>query len=205
MSDIISQLTELFMQFPGIGPRQARRFVYFLLRQDSIYIKTLLEQIKELRESVNECKSCFRFFLSKGFELENRKSTCELCSDIHADKSILLIIEKDVDLENVRKTGKFRGQYFVLGGLLPILEKQPESRIRINELRRRLEKDKDIKEVILALSANPMGDNTIDYLRLEISKYLNIIISTLGRGLSTGTELEYSDSSTLSHALENRR
>ena len=72
-------------------------------------------------------------------------------------------------------------------------------------MRQRLVEDKNIKEVILALSANPVGDNTLDYLRNEISKFKNLRISTLGRGLSTGTELEYSDAATLSHALENRK
>ena len=196
MSDVIAKLTELFMQFPGIGPRQARRFVYFLLRQDRTYIKNLIENIDELKSEVSECPFCFRYYIGKA---------CSLCADESSDKKILLVVEKDTDLENVRKTGKYMGQYFVLGGLLPILEKNPESRIRINELRKRLEDDRNIREVILALSANPIGDNTAEYLNIEISKYRNIKVSTLGRGLSTGTELEYSDAATLSAALESRK
>jgi len=196
VSDVIAKLGELFREFPGIGPRQARRFVYFLLRQDASYIKNMLEQITELRESVSECESCFRFYIGK---------VCNLCTDKNVNSSILLVVEKDIDLENVRKTGKFNGKFFVLGGLLPILEKNPESRIRINELRLRLEKDKKIREVILALSVNPVGDNTVEFLKLEISKFKHLKISTLGRGLSTGTELEYSDSATLSAALESRK
>ncbi|MEK7535800.1 MAG: toprim domain-containing protein [Patescibacteria group bacterium] len=198
MSNIIDKLGELFREFPGIGPRQARRFVYFLLRQDSSYVKNLVESVGELRESVSECKSCYRFFIGKS-------ELCQICTDPNSDKSILLVVEKDIDLENVRKTGKYLGQYFVLGGLLPILEKNPESRIRIHELKERLKTDKEIREVILAISTNPIGDNTVDYLRNEILKFRNLDISTLGRGLSTGTELEYSDSTTLSYALENRR
>lgn len=117
----------------------------------------------------------------------------------------MLIVEKDVDLENVRKSGAHKGYYFVLGGLLPILEENPDSRIRIGDLRERLTKDTKIKEVILALTTNSLGDNTSDYLRTEISKLgRRIKISTLGRGLSTGAELEYSDHNTLSHALKNR-
>jgi len=203
MTNVIEKLGELFREFPGIGPRQARRFVYFLLRQDESYIKNLVESVGELRESVRECESCFRFFIPQRSVRLERSDLCDLCADKHADKSVLLIVEKDVDLDNVRKTGKYHGQYFILGGLLPILEKKPESCIRISELRERLKSDKDIREVILAISANPVGDNTVDYLREELSKF-KIKVSVLGRGLSTGTELEYSDSSTLSHAIENR-
>src|SRR3989344_1996912 len=203
MTNIIEKLSELFREFPGIGPRQARRFVYFLLRQDKAYVANLIEHIKEVREGVSECGSCFRFFVVRSDLID--PTLCEFCADPHRNKSVLVVVEKDIDLDNVRKTGKFEGQYFVLGGLLPILEKNPESRIRIQELRQRLVEDKNIKEVILALSANPVGDNTLDYLRNEISKFKNLRISTLGRGLSTGTELEYSDAATLSHALENRK
>ncbi len=196
MTDTISKLTVLFTRFPGIGPRQARRFVYFLLSQDKSYVESLLNQIKELRSGVNQCPECFRYYMSK---------QCELCYDTNAEQSILLIVEKDADLDNIRKTGNYHGRYFVLGGLLPILEEKPETRIRNYELGIRLKKDKKIKEVIIALSANTLGDHTLEFLRLEISKFPNIKISTLGRGLSTGSELEYADGATLSAALESRR
>lgn len=201
MSDIIDKLTEMFMQFPGIGPRQAKRFVYFLLRQDAAYAKALIESIDELREDVTQCKYCFRYYIGKN-------KVCDLCADPNREQDTLLVVEKDIDLENVRKTGKFHGQYFVLGGLLPILEKNPESRIRISELRARLTKDKNLKEVILAISANAIGDNTVEFLQQQIKNLpagRQVKVSTLGRGLSTGTELEYSDSDTLSAALESRK
>ncbi|GAG06601.1 unnamed protein product, partial [marine sediment metagenome] len=67
---------------------------------------------------------------------------------------------------------------------------------------------KEIKEIILAFSATPKSDNTERYIEkiLEpiIQKY-PIKISHLGKGLSTGTELEYSDSETIINALKNRK
>lgn len=120
-----------------------------------------------------------------------------------------MIVSNDVDFENIEKTRFFNGYYFMLGGSVPILEKNPEKRIRQKELLEVVEKrSKDgLKEIIIALNYNPEGENTLTYLS-EILKPLadknNLKISTLGRGLSTGTELEYSDTETIKNALKNR-
>ena len=210
MTNAIEKLAEAFIKFPGIGPRQAKRFVYFLLSQDEGYIKNILSDIKELRTDVSQCDECFRFFVNQRSDLKGSRRSdlgvkCDICIDPHIENDKLLIIEKDADLENIRKTNKYHGHYFVLGGLLPILEKEPESRIRINELRLRIKKMPKLKEVILALSSSSLGENTAEYLHLEISKFGHLEISTLGRGLSTGSELEYADNATLSSALESRK
>jgi recombination protein RecR len=107
----------------------------------------------------------------------------------------------------MRKSGAYHGMYFLLGGLVPIVEKTTKSRVRIEELKKRVKTGKP-KEVILAFSLSPQGDHTESYVRSElagIAKELGIKISTLGRGLSTGTELEYSDTDTLKNALKNRQ
>jgi recombinational DNA repair protein RecR len=97
--------------------------------------------------------------------------------------------------------------FFVLGGLIPILEKNPERRVRLKELQKRLSDESNkIVEIILALSATREGEYTDEFLRKFIVDTLgkSIEIRSLGRGLSTGTELEYSDSETIISALKNR-
>jgi recombination protein RecR len=121
-----------------------------------------------------------------------------------------VIVSRDVDLENIERAHVHNGLYFVLGGSVPILDKNPEERIRTRELmqavKSRAEKNV-LKEIILALNATPEGENTSDYLesilREQTSQHA-IKISHLGRGISTGTELEYSDSETIKNALKNR-
>ena len=136
-------------------------------------------------------------------------SLCDLCSDVGRDKSLLLLVEKDADLDNIRKTGAYQGHYFVLGGSIPILEKNPESRIRTSLLLTRVEAagEQGLSELILALSATPQGDHTSEYLRMllePLAKKYSFSMTTLGRGLSTGTELEYSDDETILEALKHR-
>tara|TARA_Y100000310_G_C20637476_1_gene791984 strand:+ start:678 stop:1082 length:405 start_codon:yes stop_codon:yes gene_type:complete len=132
---------------------------------------------------------------------------CELCFDHARDNSKLLIIEKDSDLTAIQQAGVYNGRYFVLGGIIPILEKEPHTRIRQDELLDRIGKDAVIDEIIIALSVHTEGDYTADYIKKLIKNTLgnrNMKVTVLGRGLSTGTELEYSDSETLKNALKNR-
>jgi len=120
---------------------------------------------------------------------------------------MLMIVPRDVDLEAVEKSGSYNGYYFVLGGVVPILDKEPEKKIRISKLETRIKKDKNIKEIILAMNANNDGENTADFLREKLSTAVQGValdISILGRGLSTGAELEYADPETLKNAFLHR-
>ena len=197
--DDTQKLIELFKEFPGIGPRQAKRFVYFLLNRNPAYANDLVRLISEVRSTVHVCDTCFRFFP------HTRSTTCPTCMDANRDKASLMLVSGDVDYENIEKTGLYNGYYFILGGTVPILEKNPEKRIRQKDLLEIVkEKTKDeLTEIIIALSYNPEGENTLTYLK-EILSPFKVKISTLGRGLSTGTELEYSDSETIKNALKNR-
>lgn len=201
--DTIDKLTEIFKEFPGIGERQARRFVYFLMSRNGDYANNLVKLIGDLKKEISQCTDCFRFFIS------NNSKICDICDEGHSDSSTLMIIEKDSDLESVRKSKIYQGKYFILGGLVPIVEKTTKSRVRIEELKKRITKDKNkIKEIILAFSLSPQGEHTDFYVRSqlkEIAEPNNIKISSLGKGLSTGTELEYSDNDTLKNALKNRQ
>ena len=200
----IDRLSELFSHFPGIGERQAKRFVYFLLLQDQGYLNSLAQTLTEIKKSIGQCSQCFRYFQVNG------KPLCSECAEIKRDDSLLLVVEKDADLESIKKSGSYNGRYFVLGGLVPIVEKSTPRRVRINELKNRItqgKEDKLLKEIILAYSLNPQGEHTDTYVRESLNSLLEnsgIEISSLGRGLSTGTELEYSDKDTIKNALRNR-
>jgi len=202
--DIVEKLTEIFKEFPGIGERQAKRFVYFLMARKPDYAENLSNLILILKKEVNQCKECFRFFIDK-----NKKKVCEICADPNVNSSVLMVVEKDSDLESVKKSGLYHGKYFILGGLVPIVEKNTKKNVRIEELKEKIKNSgKGLKEIILAFSLNPQCDHTDFYIRSQLKNIcepLDIKISSLGRGLSTGTELEYSDNDTLKNALKNRQ
>lgn len=204
--DIIDKLTEIFKEFPGIGERQARRFVYFLMFKNQGYSEDLSRLILELKKDVTQCRECYKFFLAN----KTKTNTCEICSNPNVDTSTLMVVEKDSDLESVNKSGIYNGKYFILGGLVPIVEKSTKSRVRIDELVKRISENSsnNLSEIILAFSLSPQGDHTDLYVREQIKDTAlknKIKISSLGKGLSTGTELEYSDNDTLKNALKNRQ
>ena len=207
--NIVDRLVETFRRFPGIGPRQARRFVYHLLHEGRGSIDYLTTQLRELTSAVAQCGQCFRFYSSNSRGHLQAKD-CDLCQDASRDSSLLMIVEKDADLEAVRQSGTYQGHFFVLGGLIPILEKDPKSKVRLNELltaiTRRAKAD-ELKEIIVALAVNPEGDHTIEFLKQILEEFVSsksLKLTVLGRGLSTGTELEYSDAETIKNALANR-
>ncbi len=201
----IEKLTEIFKDFPGIGPRQAKRFVFHLLTKDEKYLDDISQFIQDIKKEVEICENCFRFFQKR-----NGEKICPICNDNFREKETLMIVSRDVDFENIEKTKSFNGYYFILGGTIGILEKNPEKKIREKELFLILDKKikGGLKEIIFALDYNPEGENTIDYLKnklKDICQKNKIKISVLGKGLSTGTELEYSDKDTIKNALMNRQ
>lgn len=195
----IDKLTNIFKKFPGIGPRQAKRFVYFLLSEQSGYIDELIREIQSLRAHTTQCSECYIYFTKDNFS-----ELCDVCSRSDTDITTLLVVSKDVDVEAIKKAGIYKGRYFVLGGTLPFLEKNPSSFIRDRELKRYiLNHTNSLQEIIFALPVTPEGDNTRKYLTDNLSGE-HITFSSFGRGLSTGTEIEYSDTDTIVSAFNNR-
>lgn len=199
----IDRITQLFEKFPGIGPRQARRFVQYLLAAPPSLRQDLADQIRELGANTAQCKQCFRWYpkLHQGFPLVTKGSPwCDVCANESRDRTTLFVVEKDADIDNVERSG-FRGLYFVLGGTIPLASQEPEKHIRLRELQKRLASE-SLSEVILGLSATTEGDHTRELL-MELLKNAPKLTS-LGRGLSTGSELEYADPDTINQALANR-
>ena len=196
---IIEKLAEIFSLFPGIGRRQASRFAYWLADCDKLFIDDLKSALNGLRQ-MKRCPFCFRIHVGQDF--------CSLCSDDSRDHSKIAIVEKDTDLEAMEKAGIYRGRYLILGGLLSTLDSKSRDKIRLKEIFHRVKNDQAIKEIILALSATVEAEFSAHYVEkiLEpITLKRKINITRLGRGLSTGAEIEYLNKETLKNALENRK
>ena len=202
----IEELAQLFRKFPGIGERQAKRFVYFLLKAKPEYVDTLIKEIQRTRQNTKVCQESYQFFVTN----DPSVNTSFIARDPARDKTKLLIVEKDTDLQNIEKMRVYDGNYFVLGGSLPYLAEHPEQIIRINELvaivDMKIKRD-SLSEIIFALSATPQGEHTEEFVRNKLSKLTEehgLKLSHLGRGISTGLEIEYSDKNTFENAYNNR-
>ena len=199
MNDRIEELARAFERFPGIGPRQARRFVYHLLSAAPGDRSRLADLITKLGSDIRQCTMCMRFAPT------NADSLCNYCADTSRDDSLLMIIEKDQDLVAVERANAYRGRYFILGGIITLTGKgsiRERDLVRVVEARSK----NGLTEIVLALSATNEGEHTADRVR-ELLQPLRaeIRLTQLGRGLATGSELEYSDPQTLSSALQNRK
>jgi len=192
----IRKLIDLFSKFPTVGPRTAARFVFYLLGVPKEGIRELTSAVSNLREKVKLCNFCFKSFEGEG-------ELCEICRDPRRDKSLICVVEKEIDMIPIEKTKKYQGLYFILGGTISTLKKEDIKKIKAEELLERTKKP-EVKEVILALNPTTEGEATLLYLE-RLLKPLNKKITRLGRGLPLGAELEYADEETLGSALEGRK
>lgn len=204
----IQNLINHFAKLPSVGPRQAARFVFYLIKQPKKDLEEFAKTLFSITKNLKKCSFCFRTI-----DMEDRVShICDICKNPKRDKSFICIIEKDTDIESIEKTGRYNGLYHVLGGneIKDFSEKNLQE-LHLKELIKRIKDNKEIKEVIIATSATTDGDTLALYIS-RLLKPLSLLankqgikITRLGRGLSTGSELEYMDEETLSQALLGRK
>lgn len=195
LPDPIRNLSILFRELPGVGPKTALRFVFALLKSPKITSERLAHALLTIHNQIKTCENCGCFTM---------QSTCSICKNNNRDKSLLCVVAESRDIASIEATGEFNGYYFVLGGLLSPIEGVTPGTLRINELLGRVRIENEIKEIILAFSPDLKGESTTLYL----SKYLqnfSVRITKLGRGLPLGADLEYADEVTLSDALKGRK
>ena len=208
--DNFRKLEEIFTKFPGIGPRQARRFVYYILSRPNATVSEFIRLLGEVRKQTGECSACHRLFIygnSSQNQVSSDNNLCTICSDNNRDRTTLVVVARDSDFESIEKSGAYRGLYFILGGTIPILDKEPEKRVRLELLLHYTKNLQNLGEIILSLNTTPDGDNTAEIIKSALQKIIDPAktkITILGRGLSTGAELEYADSETIKFALKNR-
>ena len=211
--DSIERLTKLFEKFPGIGPRQAGRFVQYLLRSSPALRRELVDALQALGGAVRQCATCFRYF-------SGTAKVCDICANTGREHAYLAVVASDADLAALERSGTFRGLYFVLGGTISLASEKTNG-LRIKQLLDSIPKrvEHGLKEIVLAFPANPEGDATAERVRSDISglpartaeairsggRNQYIKVTSLGRGLSTGSELEYADPETIKSAFESRR
>ncbi len=199
------RLEKHFIKFPGIGKRQAKRFAYFIVQSNPDFIIQLQNDITDTRKTVKLCPVSFQYFTTT----DPTVTTSPIVRDTTRHTDTLLIVEKDQDIEAFEKSNTYHGQYFVLGNLEHLLDTEIHDQLRFKALQKLItERGNALSEIIFALPANPDADRVVRTLQQKItplSEQFNFTMSQLGRGFSTGAEVEYADAETLANALENRK
>jgi len=188
----IQNLIERISTLPGVGPKTAERYVFYLLRQTDEKLQDLATAISELKEKTTICHIC-------GAIAET--NPCSLCTDNKRHGEILCVVASTQDLLSIEATKQYDGQYFVLGGLINTINEIGPENINVDKLIKRL-KNSAVKEIILALNFTLEGETTSLYLTKILKD--NWKITRLARGLPAGSDLEYADELTLASALKYR-
>ncbi len=197
-------LVSAFRKLPGVGPRTAERFAFFILSQPAGVARELSQALLKVKETIGFCTTCFN--LSDG-------PLCTICRDTTRDKSIVCVVEDPRGIIAFEKGGIYKGAYHVLLGVLSPLDGIGPKDLRIQELKNRLEAG-GIQELILATDSDMEGEATALYLSKELKQMKEKAVSSgksfpqvtrLAYGIPMGSTIEYADQLTLTRAMEGRR
>lgn len=191
----IQNCVAAFARLPGVGPKTALRFVYYLLKLPKHDLEVMARSIITLGERIKSCNACFTYC---------EADTCDICLDAKRDQTVVCVVEEPRDISTLETTDAYRGRYHVLGGTLNPLDGVTPDALRIRELVERVRADASVREVILALSPTIQGETTMMYLSKQLAP-LGRRVTRLARGLPIGASLEYADEITLGDAMKGRR
>jgi recombination protein RecR len=192
-SPLIQELIQALRCLPGVGPKSAQRMAFCLLQNEPQKAKHLSETILKALTQIQTCTQCRTL---------SEEAVCSLCNNPKRHSHELCIVENPADILAVEQTASYRGRYFVLRGhLSPIDGIGPEA-IGIPQLVNKVRTDQ-VKEVILALNPTIEGQTTSYYIASALQG-TQAQITRLAQGIPLGSELEYTDGGTLTHAFIDR-
>ncbi len=191
---LTGRLIEELGKLPGIGPKSAQRLAFHIIKVPREEAEGLAQAIIEAKQNIRFCKNCYN--LSEG-------ELCEFCSDPGRDRTSICVVEEPKDIIAVERTGKFKGLYHVLGGVIAPMDGIGPHELRLPELMERIRTDQ-VQELIIATNPNTEGEATALFIA-DMVRDLGVKTTRIASGLPVGGDLEYADEVTLGRALEGRR
>ena len=195
-SETIENSINEISKLPGIGKKTALRLSLHILKKEKEYSKSLADSIIDLKEKTMFCKQC---------HVISDKELCRNCDDenISIQKNKICVVEDTPDVIAIQNTNQYNGLFHVINGLISPINGVGPDNSNIDSLIKRIEKNKEIEEVIFALSPNLEGDTTTFYISKKLSNF-NLKITTIARGVPIGGEIEYADEVTLGRSIITR-
>ncbi len=180
-------------KLPGIGRRTAQRLAFHILRSDDEDAFALAAAIREVKEQVGLCETCFN--LAEGPQ-------CVICADPRRSQEVICVVEEPQDVIPIERTGEFRGLYHVLGGALSPIDGIDPSDLNIEELDARVDAG-GVEEIVIATNPTTTGEATAHHIGERLRG--RVTLTRLASGLPVGADLEHADEVTLGRALAGRR
>lgn len=194
----LQSVIEELGKMPGVGPRTAERYAYYLLRTKHSNADKLASSIESLHDGVKSCPVTFAL-------IDATEDISPLYSNPSRDKTTVAVVEEPLDIVAIERTGQFNGTYHVLGGAISPIDGIGPEQLHIKELASRIIDDK-VEEVIIATNASVEGESTALFLqKYLLDKQINVKLTRPARGLPVGLDLEYADQITLGKAFEGRQ
>ncbi len=193
----LAEVIEALGRLPGVGPKTAERYAYFLFRSNPKIAENIAEAISGLHAGLKSCPVTFAL-------IDAEDEVSPFYADPTRDKSTVLVVEEPLDIYAIEQTHNFKGTYHVLGGAVSPIDGITPEQLHIGELIKRVNND-NVKEVIIATNPSVEGESTALLLEKMLHEQNpNLKLTRLARGLPLGVDLSYADQITLSAALENR-
>ena len=193
MLPLLEELVDELSRLPSIGRKSAWRLALFILEDRREQTLKLADTLHRVKNEIVTCSRCFNYA---------QYDPCEVCASPVRDAQTICVVEKAVDVFTIENSGRYRGQYFVLGGVLSPINGITPDKLRIAELVERIEGEKPA-EVILALGGSSESETTGHYIG-RLLENTGVRLTRLARGLPAGAHLEYVDPITLIQALNER-
>ena len=168
--------------------------VHAMLNMEDDDLAEFSDAIINLKKSIHVCPIC-------GFLTD--EENCVICNDKDRDQDVLMIVSYPKDVIAFENAESYRGQYHVLNGVISLSKGGTIEDLNINSLMQRIEKNV-FKEVIIATNPTIEGETTALYIAKLITDKVETV-TRLAYGLQMGGNLDYTDSLTLSKAVEGRR
>lgn len=194
----LEEAIEALGMLPGVGPKTAERYAYYLFKSSDKVSDSIAEALKNLHKNVKSCPVTFAL-------IDANEEVSPLYSDDGRDKTTVMVVEEPLDIYAIEQTKSYKGTYHVLGGAISPIDGITPEQLHIGELIKRVNDD-NVKEVIIATNPSVEGESTALLLEKMLHEQNpNLKLTRLARGLPLGVDLSYADQITLSAALENRQ
>jgi len=194
ITESVSRLIDQLAKLPGIGRKSAERMAYHLLRVSEPEALGLADAIRDVKQSVRYCATCFNL---------SEEEECEVCRDTRRDKSLLCVVEQPRDLIAIEQAGVYQGTYHVLLGRIAPLEGIGPDQLTIEALVSRVALG-EIREVIMATNPTTEGDGTALHISSLLAEF-DVKITRLARGVTAGSVLEFANKEVLADAMSGRQ